>query len=395
MTKRKPGLANIRDCTGCMACVASCCVSALTKNMGEDGHVYVKWDAGKCIACMRCEEVCKVVHSLSGTERLNLSTPYAAWAKDEALRQRSTSGGFAAAAGRWFIKNGSGVAGASFDGRMARHILAADGNSLSAIQGSKYVWSDAGPVYHEIAALLPQKKVLFTGTGCQVAGVLAFFANHPFRDNLYTIDLICGGVPSDLLMQSFFASNPQLEAIISFRSKRKYELKGIVSGQEFVFPDNALPLAGFRSEQTMRFSCYNCQYACAHRASDITIGDLWGNAAPIRELTHGVSLVVVHTDKGRELLSCAEVYAHPIAWKDLLTNNGRLVFGCTPLTFLRKRLARNFQRMDVHEFERVYSLTSSIDRPAEFLFRIWLHLLRKVYTFKCQRTVKSILNQCE
>jgi hypothetical protein len=157
------------------------------------------------------------------------------WANEESLRSHSTSGGFAAAASKYFVENYNGVIGVAFDGRSAKHIYVDNDYELSKFQGSKYVWSDASEVYSSIAEHLPHQSVLFFGTGCQVAGVLARFHNHPNRDRLYTIDLICGGVPSDLLMQTFFKENPNVEAITSFRTKRKYELKGIVKGRKCCF----------------------------------------------------------------------------------------------------------------------------------------------------------------
>ena len=393
MNRYSPQLANVSECTGCLACVATCRASALSWKVEEDGHAYVKVDADKCIGCLKCEIICRTARSLKGNNNLSLSVPYRVWATDGALRSRSTSGGFAAAAGRWFIQNELGVAGAFFDGRRARHIFAADEDALSAIQGSKYVWSETSAVYREIEKYLPGGKILFTGTGCQVAGVLAYFADHPLRDNLYTIDLLCGGVPSDLLMQAFFKENPDVESIVSFRSKRKYELRGMVGGKEVAIEDRALPLSGFMAEQTNRFSCYNCQYACAHRASDITIGDLWGAAAPAGECANGVSLVVVHSKKGRELLSWADVSAQPLVWKDFLQDNGRLVFGQTPMSFLRKELALNYKRMSPRDFSLVYGLSSSPVKPKGFVARVWLYLQRRIYGIRRRNYINSLFDK--
>ena len=393
MNRNRPHLANVSECTGCLACVATCRASALSWRREEDGHAYVNVDADKCIGCLKCEEICRTARSLIGNNNLALSVPYRVWAKDGALRSRSASGGVAAAAGRWFIQNGVGVAGAFFDGRRARHIFAADEGDLSVVQGSKYVWSDTSAVYREIETHLSGGKILYTGTGCQVAGVLAYFANHPLRDNLYTIDLICGGVPSDLLMQSFFKENPDVESIVSFRYKRKYELRGIVDGKEVTLEDRDLPLSGFMAEQTNRFSCYNCQYACAHRASDITIGDLWGAAAPAGDCSNGVSLVVVHSKKGRELLSWAEVSTQPLVWKDFLQDNGRLVFGRTPMSFLRRGLALNYKRMSPRDFSLAYSLSSPPFKPKGFVARVWLYLQRRIYRIRRRNYINGLLDK--
>jgi coenzyme F420-reducing hydrogenase beta subunit len=387
-----PKLAGMMECTGCMACVASCPFSALDKKMGEDGHFYVVKDDSKCVGCLKCESICKTARSIKGNNDLSRSTPYSVWSNDVFLRRHSTSGGFATAAGKWILNNGGCVFGAAFDGRRANHLMASDAFSLRSLQGSKYVWSDASSSYRQISERLALGKVLFVGTGCQVAGVLAFFADHPQRPNLYCVDIICGGVPSDLLMQSFFARHPEVTAITSFRSKRQYELKALVAEKEIALPKDSLPLAGFCAEQTMRYSCYNCPFAYAHRGSDATIGDLWGDSAPRDERDHGVSLVVVHTAKGHELLEGSDIAFSELKWEHILGSNSRLVFGQSPVTFLRKRLASNFKTMDPDRFARVYGLTSTFTCPNDFVARLLVSVRRKLFRIKSRKKVHDILN---
>lgn len=391
----RPKLAALSACTGCMACVAACKQQAISKTAGADGHMYVRVDEDKCIGCLKCEKVCKEAHYLAGSNDAGASKPYAAWADDGALRAASTSGGFAAAASRWFVSAGGYVAGVSFDGRRARHVLVRDEAVLPQLQGSKYVWSDASAVYAAIESALPEGKVLFIGTGCQVAGVLSYFSGSKFRDNLYTVDLICGGVPSDLLMQAFFDMHPDIERICSFRSKGKYELRAVRNGKECVLPPDSLPLAGFRAEQTMRYCCYDCPFARAHRAGDVTIGDLWGDAAPSGERQAGVSLAVVHSRKGDEILASAGISSRALEWKDFVQDNVRLVTGKTPLTALRRTLARNYRKMDPARFSRVYGLTAGLSDPLGFLARAWVFVLRKINRRNCRRAAGKFLNKCE
>ena len=234
---------------------------------------------------------------------------------------------------------------------------------------------------------------MFVGTGCQVAGVLSSFAKHPNRDRLYTIDLICGGVPSNLLMQSFLENHPEVESITSFRTKRKYELKGIVAGKEVTLPQNALPLAGFKTEQTNRYVCYNCPFAKAHRQSDVTIGDLWGDCSPASQREQGVSLVIVHSEKGRQLLQKSDVTYQRLEWEKILQANKRLVYGRTPKSWLRDRLADNYKRMDGATFARIYSLSSSLKQPSGFAARVWIYIQRKLNTIQFRSAVKEVLRE--
>ena len=46
-----------------------------------------------------------------------------------------------------------------------------------------------------------RKRVLFTGTPCEVAGLKKYLRKE--YDNLYTLDLICHGVPSSELLNAF------------------------------------------------------------------------------------------------------------------------------------------------------------------------------------------------
>ena len=63
------------------------------------------------------------------------------------------------------------------------------------MRGSKYVQSTVGNVYQKTQdALKAGRKVPFTGTPCQVAGLYGFLGRD--YEGLYTADLICHGAPS-------------------------------------------------------------------------------------------------------------------------------------------------------------------------------------------------------
>lgn len=58
----------------------------------------------------------------------------------------------------------------------------------------------------------------------------------------------------------------------------------------------------FYSHRAFRESCYHCRYTTTQRRTDFTIGDYWGieKNAPRFNDHRGVSLVLVHTEKGME-----------------------------------------------------------------------------------------------
>lgn len=69
--------------------------------------------------------------------------------------------------------------------------------------GSKYVQSEIGATYAVVEKELKSfKKVLFVGTPCQVAGLKSYLLKE--YDNLYTMDIICHGVPSLLFFKNIY-----------------------------------------------------------------------------------------------------------------------------------------------------------------------------------------------
>jgi coenzyme F420-reducing hydrogenase beta subunit len=67
---------------------------------------------------------------------------------------------------------------------------------------SKYVQSDTNNSFKLAKLDLENgKTVLFSGTPCQIAGLKSFLRKE--YENLYTIDLICHGTPSQLILEKY------------------------------------------------------------------------------------------------------------------------------------------------------------------------------------------------
>ena len=91
------------------------------------------------------------------------------------------------------------------------------------MRGSKYVQSRIGGVYAQVKAdLKNNRKVLFTGTPCQVEGLRNYLGTTPL--NLITADLVCHGVPSPKVWRKYLKDieSKYSSKIIgySFRSKK-------------------------------------------------------------------------------------------------------------------------------------------------------------------------------
>ena len=94
------------------------------------------------------------------------------------------------------LSEGGVVFGARFDARWeVVHDYTENVEGLSAFRGSKYVQSRIGDSFRQTECFLKTgRKVLFSGTPCQIAGLKLFLKKE--YDNLLTVDFICHGVPS-------------------------------------------------------------------------------------------------------------------------------------------------------------------------------------------------------
>lgn len=274
-------------CSGCGACMAACPKAAITMQEAADGCVYPVIDHESCIRCGKCLRICDFRQP--ETLRAPLAA-YAAAGRDGELVKNSASGGiFATLAMRW-IADGGLVAGAVMDageqGLQVYHLLSGKAEDVHRMQGSKYVQSDAGRCYADVAAALRTgRKVLFSGTPCQVAAIRRLTGDP---DNLTTIDLICHGVPpvkmlkayAGLLGKRFYGKVTN----IVFRDKHAGKSfcaridvrRGKRESSLYLRSHDLSFYKLFLEGVSYRESCYHCPYAGLNRAGDLTIGDYWG-----------------------------------------------------------------------------------------------------------------------
>jgi coenzyme F420-reducing hydrogenase beta subunit len=293
----------------------------------------------------------------------------ASWSTNTPLRDLGTSGAIFGSLAKYVLEQGGIVYGSTLDNNKVYHRSISSVNEIHLLQGSKYAQSSTLGIYREIDNYLKDgKKVLFSGLGCQVAGLLKYLGKRGETDNLITIDLICGGVPSQFLIDRYLQHNPDVKKIKSYRTKGRYEFTVIrQNGKEEVVPLNErpLPLCGFYTELTNRYSCYDCRFAFAHRNSDVTIGDLWGDTEYMEQHKNGLSVAIAHSDKGKIILEKSELEIHPIEWNNFLLHNPRMVYGVNSLgkSSARQHLA---EAWDSYSYERIlqeYANKASFSQP--------------------------------
>lgn len=294
------------QCSGCGACADVCPVNCIEYSHDALGFIYPKIDATKCINCGSCDRVCPIKPENLFTRKA--TNCFAAWANDETVHKTSSSGGLGYILSKSVIDRGGIVYGCSAESPMhIRHIRVDNDSKLALLQGSKYVQSDTRGIYKAIKEDIRKgKEVLIIGTPCQVAAVRNLFRKYP--ENLYTVDLICHGVPSQkMLNEQIRTINRGEPQTISFRNGNDFCLRLRYAGKEdFNGSVWSVPYyKAFFKGYSYRPSCYSCPYAGSKRIGDITVGDFWGikNQQNLPEISrNGISVVLVSTDKGQSLL---------------------------------------------------------------------------------------------
>lgn len=309
-------------CTGCKACVDKCMKDAITIKDSLDSFNAVI-DKDKCIDCGACHKVCPNNTPVELKEQLSW---HQGWTNDKAEREKSSSGGFATALSKSFVKNGGVVCSCSFSNGDFIFEMANLEEEVEKFRGSKYVKSNPIGIYKKVRDLLKeQKKVLFIGLPCQVAAVKNFVGSDSYQENLYTVDLICHGTPSVEILKNYLEQYKiKLKDVkeISFRTKNSFVLKN----NEKSIIDSCIQdryTMTFLSSLNYTENCYSCRYATDKRVGDITIGDSWGSEIT-EEIKKGISLVMCQTEKGEELLKLVPFHFEEVDVKKAKLSNHQL-----------------------------------------------------------------------
>ena len=319
---------NVQDksqCCGCTACKSVCSRQAITMEPDALGFLYPKVDLGKCVDCGLCERACAFTQERDLPKDGEYPICYAARHKNiEDVKLSRSGAAFIAFSDRILADDGA-VYGASFDlDLVVRHSRATTKQERDAFRGSKYVQSDLGDAFASVKKdLACGKPVLFSGTACQVSGLKSFIPKS-LQEKLYTLGVICHGVPSPFLFRDYlsYTEKKHKKKVVSFNFRDK-SLNGwsdhiesmVLSDGERVSSTVFTHL--FYRNNALRECCYKCPYANTNRVEDITIGDFWGyeNVVPdFNQDNRGCSLVLINSHKGKSLfeqssedLVCANV----------------------------------------------------------------------------------------
>lgn len=306
-------------CCGCAACANACPKQCISMSKDAEGFLYPKADASQCVDCGICERVCP----FNQKEPLRSHEPlcYAAMAKDEDIREKSSSGGVFSLIAKGFYASGGIVYGVAMDDDMksCSMIRTSSADGLQKLRGSKYIQADVHDIYKAVKDDLEAgRQVLFSGVPCQI-GALKLFLNKEY-DNLYCVEVVCHGTPSPLLWKKYIdylekKYNGSVQSV-GFRSKKTgwKKFSVAIDGNNFhqsktLSEDPFLVM--FLRNYCLRPSCYDCQAKKLASAADLTLADYWGIwiTAPEMYDDKGTSLVMLQSDKGAELFERIKEFA--------------------------------------------------------------------------------------
>ncbi len=356
------------DCCGCSACAQRCPKQCIKMLEDEEGFLYPKVDETKCINCHLCEKVCPVANQAES--RMPIDS-YAAYNMDDGVRKDSSSGGIFTLLAEKVIAEGGVVFGATWNEKwQVVHTYTETKEGIAQLRGSKYIQSIIGETYKQAETFLKSgRKVLYSGTPCQIAGLRLFLRKE--YDNLLTIDFICHGVPSPGVFRWYLQeeitnyaarkgrkntvsflpihSIPDGDVLmpeglsikgIRFRDKcsgwKKFSFVLLLAEASAEGKQNSVSLSytleqnsflkGFLNDLYLRPSCHKCPAKSLKSGSDITIADYWGykDTPNITDTDEGISAVLINTVKGQTVFDMLSLMKEKTKYDLIERTNGAI-----------------------------------------------------------------------
>lgn len=362
-------------CCGCSACFSACGHQAITMQLDSEGFEYPIINQEARVDCGLCQSVCPVLQYENRKDirvkNSDVQIGFSARNKNFSQRLLSSSGSIFPPIAEWILDNDGLVVGAAYDNDFnVVHKFVESKDELCALQGSKYLQCKAdNDTFKNIRnELKAGRKVLYSGMACQVEGLKSFLRKD--YANLYTIDLICMGIPSYVVWQKYLSAFFGGEKIKSINFKEKSigwdTFTFRVDTDKRIFKERGMHNLYLRSmflSWNMRPSCFQCPFKKAKRISDFTLADAWGvfhNTPEIND-NKGLSSVIVHSNKGFELWNILKdkIDSVQVSIDDIAAGNSNLITN-KPQTGDRKLF---FETLNVNSKEAFLNLCSIRKAP--------------------------------
>lgn len=396
-------ICNPSECTGCFACYNACNHSAIIFQMDNEGFRRPTINKEKCVGCKRCITVCPV-NSPSKRNGVPLNV-YSGWCRNDEIRISSSSGGAFTELASFFIREMKGVVfGVTLTNNLeARHILVNKVSDLHLIQGSKYIQSNVGDSYSIVKKRLREgQNVLFSGTPCQIAGLKNYLGqDYP---NLFTVDLICHGVPSERVFhdyinyletrighvvyevkfrckkRSWIFFNMAVNGHIDKNGRKVYDYEGGYYSDPFI--------RAFLRDNILRPSCYACNYTSTQRLADFTMADWWGYVQSSKVdkdfEKKGVSLILCNTEKSCKLIEKLNLVLKPRNLESAKRTNLSL---CKPFAepASRKTFWQDYDKLSFGEIIKKYMAPERLTPTLYVRYKLSSGFFRRLLLFVCRK----------
>lgn len=257
---------------------------------------------------------------------------FAGRTRDVKLLAESSSGGAFSELARVVLSDGGVVFGAAWEKDSFRvvHKWVDRESELSELRGTKYATSDLTCVYSDIRRFLDSgRKVLFTGTPCQVAAIGKFFGSQP---SLILCSLFCMANVDISVWLNYVECLQKQPGSKLVRVEHKHKSQKstrffFVAEFEDINKNICVPLysseywALFR--QNPKQCCRSCAFKGGRHNADLMIGDFWKleNCMPELNWGNGSSAILVYSSKGESFLNRTCLDLHEVAYEQILSGN--------------------------------------------------------------------------
>lgn len=388
-----------KSCMGCAACYNICPQKTIEMELDSEGYTKAYINPKKCIHCNMCKKVCPELNN-NRVEKKYTPKAYIYYNDNPDILKKSSSGGAFYSLSKPIIEFNGVVYGAKYHNKKVNIIGATNMQDLDTILGSKYVESNINDSYQNAKEDLEKnKKVIFSGTPCQIAG-LTNFLNKDY-ENLIKISVICHGVPSQKTFVKYLDEwedkyNDVVKQI-NFRNKDAgwIDFKMAIEGEKQITSVNYNEDSYYKSfleNYNLKSNCYSCKYHLYdEQKADIILGDYWGGweITPENINVNGTSVIITNTQKGENYVKKHLGTLQEIKIEDIIKYNSCLVKSIDSNPY-REIFYKKINKFGFAVIDYINQLKTN-DELKENTSKLNIEIGNLVQEMNNQKSIKSIL----